>query len=107
MEVRVMSTPRTLVLTACLCCGLASPAFTQTDIGSSEWSRGTTLNGFAGVAVDSAHAGPMIGGTVGWEVVPGVAIEGTGAWLDFGHRTNAFAGALTVRARLFGRSTID
>jgi len=98
---------RMMLVMACLCCGVAKPAFSQGDIGSSEWSRATTLNALAGAAFDSGHAGPLIGGTVGWEVLPGLAIEGSGTWLDFGHRSSAYAGALTVRARLFGRRTID
>jgi hypothetical protein len=90
-----------------MCCGLSAPASAQTDVGTSDWSHGTTLNGFAGVATDSSRSGPVLGGAVGWEVTPGFAVEGSGAWLEFGHGTKAFGGSLKVRGRLFGRRTID
>ena len=96
-----------LLSAACLCCAMATPSFAQTDIRPAEWSRGTTLSGFAGVARDSSHTGPVVGGVVGWEVTPRLALEGSGAWFDFGQRTTAFGGAVTVRARLFGQRTVD
>jgi hypothetical protein len=94
------------VFIVCLCCGVSATVWAQTDVPA-DWSHGTTLNGFAGVATDSSHSGPALGGAVGWEVTPGLAIEGSGSWLEFGHGTKAFSGSLKVRTRLFGRRTID
>ena len=88
-------------------CLLSGSAWAQTDIRPNEWSRGTTLDGFAGVGVDSSTSGPVLGGAVGWEVTPRLAIEGSGSWFEFGDARAAFAGAMKVRARLSGRRTID
>jgi hypothetical protein len=95
-----------VVFMACVCCAVSVPASAQTDVRTDDWSHGTTLNGFAGLATDT-QSGPVLGGAVGWEVTPGLAIEGSGSWLEFGHGTKAFGGALKVRARLFGRRTVD
>ena len=92
---------------ALVCSAMAGTAGAQTDIRPDEWSRGTTLIGFAGVAGDSEHVGPVLGGAVGWELTRRFAIEGSGSWLDFGHSANAFAGAMKFRTRLFGRGTLD
>jgi hypothetical protein len=72
-----------------------------------EWERGTTMTGFAAVASDSAGRGPMLGGAIGWEVTPKLAVEGSGAWLQFGEAASAFAGDLTVRMRLWGQRHVD
>ena len=83
----------------CLIGACASSASAQ-DVRANEWSRGTTLSGFAGVAIDSEESGPVIGGTVGWALTPRLAIEGSGSWTEFGGRANAFAGAMQLRIRL-------
>jgi hypothetical protein len=98
---------QSLAIVACACVGLASSASAQSDVKNADWSHGTTLNGFVGVGVDSAQAGPALGGALGWEVTPRIAIEGSGSWLEFGGGTSAFGGALKVRARLFGQRTVD
>ena len=72
-----------------------------------DWSHGTTLNGFAGVAIDSSQNGPLLGGAVGWEITPRLGIEASGSWAEFGHGTSSFAGAMKVRVRLTGRGTVD
>jgi hypothetical protein len=79
----------------------------QQDIRANEWSHGTTMNGFAGVAADSSRGAPVLGGAVGWELTPTLAIEGSGAWLDCRHGANAFSGAVKTRVRLSGRRTVD
>ena len=43
-------------------------------VRSGEWSRGTTLSGFAGMAIDSTHNGPAIGGVIGYEVTPRLTV---------------------------------
>jgi hypothetical protein len=94
----------TVVVVFVAAAGLASA---QTGIRANEWSRGTTLAGFAGVAIDSPRAGPVFGGTVGWEVTPRLAIEGSGSWTAFGGHADAFGGSLTLRTRLAGHRTVD
>lgn len=90
-----------------LCCAMALPAWAQPDVPGDGWGHGTTLDGFAGVAIDSSRSGALLGGAVGWEVTPRVAIEGSGAWLEFGGGSSAFNGALKMRLRLSGLRTID
>jgi hypothetical protein len=74
---------------------------------ATEWSHGTTLNGFGGLTADSRQAGPVLGGAAGWELTPGLAIEGSGGWTEFGHGTSSFAGALKARIRIVGRRKVD
>jgi hypothetical protein len=65
-----------------------------------DWSHGTTLNAFVGAGADGSKTGPLAGGSIGWEVTPRVAIEGTGYWLDRGTGADAFAAALKLQAGL-------
>jgi hypothetical protein len=74
---------------------------------ATEWSHGTTLNGFGGMTADAKQSGPVLGGAVGWELTPDLAIEGSGGWTEFGHGTSSFAGALKARIRLFGQRKVD
>lgn len=92
----------TLTITAL---SLSAPAATQTVGSANEWGRGTTLTGFAGIAVDSARSGPLVGGTVGWEITPRLAIDGSGMWVEHGSSNDVFAAALKVRAAPFGTRT--
>jgi hypothetical protein len=87
----------------CMSGALAGVASAQADVRANEWSRGTTLSGFAGLTVDSAQAGPLLGGAVGWQLTPRLGIEGSGSWGEFGHGTNTFAGAMQLRVRAGGR----
>lgn len=101
---------RTIVRFTCAACvilAMTATPWAQTGIRPDEWSHGTTLNGFVGAPIESDRAGAALGGAVGWEMTPRVAIEGTGSWLDFGHGASGFAGAITLRTRLFGRRKID
>jgi hypothetical protein len=91
----------------CLCCTVPVATAAQSDVRANEWSRGTTLNGFVGATMDSAQSGPAVGGAMGWELRPNVAIEGGGAWTEFGHGTTSFAGALKVRLRVAGQRRVD
>ena len=97
------------VLTGALVGSLTVPALAQTQevVRPAEWSRGTTLSGFAGLATDGDHSGPVIGGLAGYEITPRLTIEGSGSWLEFGEGADAFAGAIKLRARLTGRRTVD
>lgn len=93
--------------TVCVCCTVPAMAAAQGDVRANEWSRGTTLNGFVGAAVDSSQSGPAVGGAMGWELRPNLAIEGGGSWAEFGHGTTSFAGALKVRLRVAGQRRVD
>ena len=68
-------------------------------------ATGTTLNLFAGAGVDSSTAGALGGMSLGWEVTPKVAIEGSGYWLDRGTGATAFAAALKLQAGFAGLNT--
>src|SRR4029079_1161849 len=70
---RDMRTILRVVFMVCMCCGGAALAWAQAD-GSADLRHGTTLNGLAGVAIDSSQRGPALGGAAGWEVTPGLAI---------------------------------
>lgn len=91
----------------CVCCSMPAAVAAQTDVRANEFSRGTTLNGFVGATVDSSQSGPAVGGAMGWELQPNIAIEGGGSWAEFGHGTNSFAGALKVRLRVAGQRRVD
>jgi hypothetical protein len=96
-----------MIAIACMCCAFPVTVAAQADVRANEWSRGTTLNGSLAVVADSSQTGAAVGGGMGWELTPAVAIEGTGSWAEFGSGTTAFGGGLKVRARLAGRRHID
>ena len=79
--------------------GIPAVAVAQTA-PQHEWSHGTTINGFAGVASDPSRNGAVLGGAVRWELTPLFALEGTGAWFDRGDSVDAFAGALKALVTL-------
>jgi len=79
---------------------LSVPAAAQTAPPGNDWSHGTSLSVFGGLAGDSSEAGPLAGAAIGWEVTPAIAIEGSGHWLDRGSGADAFAAALKVQAGL-------
>lgn len=95
------------ILIAAVTAGWPALGTAQEVVRPGEWSRGTTLSGFAGMATDGDHSGPVIGGVAGYEITPRLTIEGSGAWLAFGEGVDAFAGAIKLRARLSGRRTVD
>lgn len=65
-----------------------------------EWSRGTTLNVFAGGAAASSTVGPLAGGAFGWELGPWIGIEGSGAWLRRNAGASAFTASLATHVNL-------
>jgi hypothetical protein len=89
------------------CIAWSTTAVAQTAVAPGEWSRCTTLNGFVGASGDTTQVGTALGGAIGWDVTPSIAIEGAGSWTAFGHDTSAFSGTLKVRARLTGTRTVD
>lgn len=76
------------------------PGAAQTVPRGNEWSHGTTLNISGGVATDSAATRPFAGTSVGWEITPAIAIEGSGYWLDRSSGADGFAAALKVQTGL-------
>lgn len=44
---------------------------------------------------------------MGWEVTPRFAVDGVGAWTEFGGGAEAFSGALRLRVRIAGHRTVD
>lgn len=95
------------VMIVAIAAGWPASSAAQEVVRPGEWSRGTTLSGFAGVATDGDRSGPVIGGVAGYEITPRLTIEGSGSWLEFGDGVDAFAGAIKLRARLSGQRTVD
>jgi hypothetical protein len=82
---------------------LASSAFAQTPLlttSADMRTHGTTLNLFAGGVTASRDAGAAAGGAIGWELTPRFALEGSGAWLEWGQQSHAFTASLTAHAAL-------
>jgi hypothetical protein len=74
-------------------------AFAQTpDRDQVDFRHATTLAVFGGGAVDASEAGPIAGGTIGWQVSRAIAFEGFGRWYDRAAGSDAFAAAMIVQA---------
>jgi len=73
---------------------VSSLASAQAVVDPEEWRHGTTLNVFAGAASASSETGPLVGGAVGWEVMPWFAVEGSASWLNRDNGAGAFAADL-------------
>lgn len=85
------------ILVAAMHAGLAQA---QTPAREHEWTRGTLISGFAGVAADGSRRGPLFGGTIGWDVSPRLAVDGSGTWAEYGDGFDAFAASVKARANL-------
>jgi hypothetical protein len=79
--------------------GAAGAAGAQT-VGGVNWHRGTTLAVFGGAATSSTESSGAAGLALGWELLPHLAIEGRGIWLDAGDNAGSFAAALAARVPL-------
>jgi hypothetical protein len=90
-----------------LCASLISNVPASAQSGQPDWSRGTTLSGFAGGSGDSTRTGPAFGGAVSWEITPRFAVDGMGTWSEFGSGADAFAGTMRLRVRLAGHRSVD
>jgi hypothetical protein len=64
------------------------------------WSRGTTLNLFAGAASAPMKGAFTAGGAIGWQLTPTMAIEGTGSWIESASSSPWFTAAMKAQARL-------
>lgn len=81
-----------------------APAMAQTAQTTAEppdFRHATTLSAFAGAAVDSDTTGAAFGGSIGWQLTPRVALQGSGEWFDRGAGSDAFAVAFKAQAELF------
>lgn len=94
------------VLFALAAAAIAAPVRAEQAPDAHAWGRGTTLTAFAGAAVDAVRTRPIIGGAIGWEMTPRLALEGGGLWVDQAGG-DAFAASLTLQAELWpGRRTV-
>jgi hypothetical protein len=50
--------------------------------------------------VAASDTGPVVGGALGWEVTPRLALEGVASWLDRAEAPESFSAALRVRTGL-------
>lgn len=71
------------------------PAVTETD-----WHHGSTVSVEGGVVQATSAAHPLLGGAVGWEMRPRLALEGSGRWTGYDGDTTGFGAALAVKAGL-------
>jgi hypothetical protein len=83
------------------------PSWAQSAPPAHDWSHATTLNAFAGVMGDSSQVVPALGGALGWEMTPRIALEGAASWLDRGNGADGFTAALTIQSALLpGRKAV-
>lgn len=75
--------------------GVASPASAQAP--AHDWSDGTSVNVFGGVAADTDGAGGLAGGGAGWMVTPTFGLEGRAGWSNDVGGADAFAASLAAR----------
>jgi Outer membrane protein beta-barrel domain len=87
-------------------CSMAAVFMTVGALASAQesavntWSRGTTLNMFAGASSEPHKGAFTAGGAIGWQLTPAMAVEGTGAWIDNQTSPTWFTAALKFQARL-------
>lgn len=70
------------------------------------WARGTELGLLAGGAASSSISGPMLAGTIDWDVSRWTAIEGRGSWLGRGAGAEAFAFDLSAFVNVIAKRTV-
>jgi hypothetical protein len=86
------------ILVATILLFAALPAQAQGPLPAHQWSHCATLTGSGGVATGSDHTGATLGGAIGWEITPRLALEGSATWFDKQIGSTAFAAGLSVRA---------
>lgn len=67
-----------------------------------QWARGTEL----AVSAGGATTGPMVAGSVKWEMTRWVAIEGRGAWFDRGDDARGFGADLSALVNLVAKRPV-
>ena len=80
--------------------GTPPPPPPRTVPAGNMWSRGTTLNALGGAAATPGDRAAIAGGAIGWEIKPWFALEGGGAWLDWGRGAHAFAPSMAAHVAL-------
>lgn len=95
-----MGTALRITVVALACCAQALLAQAQTPSKDNPLSRGTMISGVTGMALASSQSGPLFGGSVGWELSPRLAVDGSGTWADYGADSDAFAAAIKLRTNL-------
>ena len=78
----------------------ALPVQAQGPLPTHRWSHCATLTGSGGIAAGSDHTGATVGGAIGWEITPRIALDGSATWFDRQTGSTAFAAALSVRGLL-------
>lgn len=68
-------------------------------IASDEWRQGTALAVFGGVTTSSGSSAAT-GGTVSWEMLPRLTIDGSGTWHTRQRGVSAFTGLMGVRVNV-------
>jgi hypothetical protein len=94
------------LLAAAIVFVFTSSSQAQTKLPAHMWSHCTTLTMAGGASTASDHNGGTFGAAIGWEMTPRLGLEGSGTWLAKPAGSNAFAGALSVRALLTKTHTL-
>jgi hypothetical protein len=75
--------------------------------GSEEpWGPGTTLSVFGGAGSSDSRIAGVAGASIGWELKPYLAFEGSGAWIARTADSRAFAALLGPRVSLRGPGAV-
>jgi hypothetical protein len=75
-----MNTNRSAMLVVVFLLASSFAATAQSVPPGNVWSRGTTIELFAGGASASGSAGSVTGGAAGWELRPWLGVDGSLAW---------------------------
>jgi hypothetical protein len=71
-------------------------------MSASEWHHGTSLALFGGIASPGGDTRAAVGGSIGWELTPRLAIDAGGLWFDAGRRDDVVFGSVGVRYSVIG-----
>lgn len=80
---------------------VAVPALAQRqvpEVTPTDWHHGSTVSVEGGVVRATSSAHPLLGGALGWEMKPRLALEGSGRWLGYEGDATGFGAALSVKA---------
>lgn len=98
---------RVSVLALVLLAGGAAGEASAQALGVNEWRTGTTLSGFIGGATPSSNTSVAAGVALGWELLPHLTIEGSGAWIGAGRGADAFTASVGARVPLTAPSSVQ
>lgn len=74
--------------------------------GEQPWGPGTTLTMFAGAASSDSRVSGVAGASLGWELTPYFAVEGSGSWIAESVGTQGFVALLGPRVALLSPRTV-